>query len=58
MEDNHENKFLSFGAGGSRLGQLHRGTNHSDYDNDDAAGDHDRPHARGRCDTTAAPNAR
>jgi hypothetical protein len=58
MEDNHENKFLPFGACGSRLGQLYGGTNHSDYDNDDAAGDHDRPRARGRRDPAAAPNAR
>jgi len=58
MEDNHENKFLPIGAGGSRFGRLCRGTNHSDYDNDDTASDHDWPRARGRGGPAAAASAR
>jgi hypothetical protein len=58
MEDNHENKFLPFGARGSRFGQLYGGTNHCDYDNDDAAGDHHGPRARRRGDAGAAATAR
>jgi len=58
MEDNHEIKFLPIGAGGSRFGRLCGGTNHSDYDNDDPAGDHYRPRAGGRGDPTAAASAR
>ena len=58
MEDNHENKFLPIGAGGSRFGRLCGGTNLSDYDNDDTASDHDGPRARGRGDPAAAACAR
>jgi hypothetical protein len=58
MEDNHETKFLPIGAGGSRFGRLCGGTNHSDYYNDDTAGDHYRPRPGGRGDPAAAASAR